>query len=132
MPDIDHVAVAGGGVGIGEAGNQDAAVEGDDLAVLLAARRAGRADIVLAAPAALDPQLLRGGLVGQMHDHAAALAGADGIGLLALGGGLLLGAGAVGRVLVGGKAPFADQLLGADGGGHFRLDPRFRRNGRLG
>ena len=44
----------------------------------------GRADIVLAARAALEAQFLRGGLVGQMHDHAAGGAGADHVGLLAL------------------------------------------------
>src|SRR5262249_9002304 len=47
--DIDHVAVAGAGVLVDEAGDHHAAVEGDDLAVLLSGRRAGRADIVLAA-----------------------------------------------------------------------------------
>src|SRR5262249_31122386 len=60
--DIDHVAVAGAGVLVDEAGDQHASVEGDDLAILLAAGRAGRADIVLAALAALDPEFLRGGL----------------------------------------------------------------------
>src|SRR5271167_2693255 len=54
--DIDHVAVAGRGVLVDEAGDQDASVERDDLAVLLAAGRAGRADIVLADLAALEAQ----------------------------------------------------------------------------
>src|ERR1700745_3290758 len=80
--DVDHVAVAGAGVGIDEAGDQHTAIEGDDLAVIRTARRARRPDIVLAAAAALDAQLLRGGLVGEMHHHAAALAGADHIRLL--------------------------------------------------
>src|SRR6478672_8237542 len=35
--DIDHVAVAGGGVLVDEAGDQHTAVKGNDLAVLLAA-----------------------------------------------------------------------------------------------
>src|SRR5258706_3435014 len=63
--DIDHVAVTGAGVLFDEAGDHDAAVKGYDLAVLLARGRAGRADIVLAARRALEPQFLRGGLVGQ-------------------------------------------------------------------
>src|SRR5438552_10102213 len=82
--DIDHVAVTDRGILVDEAGDQHAAVERDDLAVLLAGRRTGRTDIVLAARAALEAQFLRGGLVGQMHDHAAALAGADHIWLLPL------------------------------------------------
>src|SRR6187399_198216 len=74
---VDHVAVPDPGILVDEAGDQHAAVERDDLAVLLAGRRARRADIVLAARAALEAQFLRSGLVGQMHDDAAALAGAD-------------------------------------------------------
>src|SRR5690242_19110604 len=97
--DIDHVAVAGGGILVGEARDQHAAVKGDDLTVQLATGRSGRADIILAATAALDAQFLRGGLVGQMHHHAAGLTGADHVGLLALGLGLLLGAGAIVGVL---------------------------------
>src|SRR5262249_11672846 len=98
--DIDHVAVACAGVLVDEARDHDAAVEGDDLAVLLARRRAGRADIVLAARAAFQPQLLRRGLVGQMHDDAAGAACGDDIGLLALRTGHRLRAGAVLRLLV--------------------------------
>src|SRR3954447_14236396 len=93
--DIDHVAVTDRGILVDEAGDQHAAVERDDLAVLLAGRRARRTDIVLAARAALETQFLRGGLVGQMHDDAAALAGADHIGLLALPARRGFGAGAV-------------------------------------
>ena len=47
--DIDHVAVAGRGVLVGEAGDQDAAVERDDFAILLATGRPGRTDVILAA-----------------------------------------------------------------------------------
>ena len=61
-----------------------------------------------------------------MHDHAAGLAGADHVRLLALGLGLFLGAGPVVGVLERGKAPFADQFLAADGRRHFGLDPRLR------
>src|ERR1700760_1252964 len=89
--DVDHVAVAGGGVLVDETGDHDAAVEGNDLAVLFARGRTGGADVVLAARRALQPQFLRGGLVGQMHDDAAGLAGADHVGILALGPGRGLG-----------------------------------------
>src|SRR5229473_3848857 len=56
--DIDHVAVTGRGVLVHEAGDQHPSVERDDFAILFAARRSRRADIVLAALAALQPQLL--------------------------------------------------------------------------
>src|SRR3954451_608637 len=92
--DVDHVAVAGGGVLVDEAGDQDAAVEGDDLAVLLAGGGTRRADVVLAAGRALQPQLLRRRLVGEMHDHAAGGTGGDHVGILALRPGRGLGAGA--------------------------------------
>src|SRR6201994_1617751 len=118
--DVDHVAVAGGGVLVDEAGDQDPAVERDNLAVLLAGHRSGRADIVLAARGTLQPQFLRGGLVGQMHDDAAVLAGADHVRLLALAPRGILGALSVRRVLVRGEAPAADDFVGADGGRHFR------------
>src|SRR5665647_1864413 len=75
--DVDHVAVPGRGILVREAGDQHPAVERDDLAILLAPDRPGRADIVLAARAALEAQFLRRRLVGQMHDHAARGAGAD-------------------------------------------------------
>src|SRR5438309_11248071 len=111
--DIDHVAVTDRGILVDEAGDQHAAVERDDLAVLVAGGRAGRADIVLAARAALEAQFLRSGLVGQMHDDAAALAGADNIGLLALPSRRGFGAGAVVGILERGEAPAADDLVGA-------------------
>src|SRR5439155_5109490 len=106
--DVDHVAVAGGGILVDEAGDQDAAVEGDDLAVLLARRGTRRSDVVLAARRTLQPQFLRRRLVGEMHDHAAGRAGGDHVGILALGPGRSLGTGAVGRVLERGEAPAAD------------------------
>src|SRR3569832_439744 len=83
--DVDHVAVAGRRVLVDEAGDQDAPVEGNDFAILLAAGRTGRADIILAARAALEAQFLRRGLIGEMHADAAAGAGADLVRLLALG-----------------------------------------------
>src|ERR1700712_1898153 len=69
--DIDHVAVTGRGILVDKPRHQDTAVEGDDFAILFAGNRAGRADVILAARAALQPQFLRGRLVGQMHDHSA-------------------------------------------------------------
>src|ERR1700732_5639840 len=53
--DIDHVAIPGGGILVDEAGDQNAAVEGNNLAILLAAGRSSRADKILAARAALEP-----------------------------------------------------------------------------
>src|SRR4051794_28936576 len=110
--DIDHVAVTGPGVLVDEAGHQDPAIERDDLAILLAGHRSGRADIVLAARAALQPQFLRGRLVGEMHDHAAGRSDRDDIRLLALALRRLLGARPVVRILVGGEAPAAGELVG--------------------
>src|SRR5689334_466793 len=121
--DIDHVAVTDRGILVDEAGDQHAAVERDDLAVLLAAGGTGRTDIVLAARAALEAQFLRGGLVGQMHDHAAALAGADHVRLLALSARRGFGARTVVGILERGEAPAADDLVGADGRRHFRPYP---------
>src|SRR5450631_3174074 len=112
--DIDHVAIPGGGILVDEAGDQNAAVEGNNLAILLAAGRAGRTDIVLAARGALQPQFLRRRLVSQMHDHAAGGAGADDIRLLALRLGLNFGAGAVIGILERCETPAADNLVRAE------------------
>src|SRR5450432_2394439 len=64
--DIDHVAVTDRGVLVREACDQHASVERDDLAILLAAGRSRRADVILAARTALETQFLRRRLVGQM------------------------------------------------------------------
>src|SRR5574337_849405 len=47
--DVDHVAVTDRGILVDETGDHHAAVEGNDLPVLVAAGGSGRADIVLAA-----------------------------------------------------------------------------------
>src|SRR3984893_3302881 len=112
--DIDHVAISGGGILVDEAGYQNAAVEGNNLAILLAACRSSRTDIILTARAALEPQLLRRRLVSQMHDHAARGAGADDIRLLALRLGLNFGAGAVIGILERCETPAADNLVRTD------------------
>src|SRR3984885_5735715 len=65
---VDHVAVAGRRILVDEAGDQNPAVEGDDLAFLLAAGRTRRPNVILAARTAFEAQLLRGCLIGQMHD----------------------------------------------------------------
>ena len=57
-----------------------------------------------------------------MHDDTARRAGADHIGLLALPSRRGLGAGAVVGILERGEAPAADDLVGADGRGHFGRD----------
>src|SRR6185437_14857635 len=56
---IDHIAVTGCRIGVDEARDQHTPVERNDLAVLLAAGRTGRTDVVLAARAALQSQFLR-------------------------------------------------------------------------
>src|SRR3954454_14859291 len=63
--DVDHIAVADRGVLVDKPRHQDAAVEGNDFAILFAGDRSGRPDVVLAARAALQPQFLRRRLVGQ-------------------------------------------------------------------
>src|ERR1700729_87743 len=55
---VDHVAVAGCRILVDEASDQNPAVEGDDLAVLLTAGRTRRANIILAARTAFETQLL--------------------------------------------------------------------------
>ena len=112
---IDAGAVAAGDFRIGEARDQHAAVERDDLAVALAARRLlGKADVVLAVRAAFEQQLGRLRLVGKMHHDAAARAAGDVVGLAALAARRGFGAAAVGLVVIGGKAPAADQVLRRD------------------
>src|SRR5829696_8675054 len=68
--DVDTMAVAAGHFRIDPAHDQDAAVEGDDFAIL---RSAGRiisgADVILAAARALQRQLLLLALVGQIHQQ---------------------------------------------------------------
>src|ERR1700731_4352784 len=83
--DIDHVTVTGRRILVDEAGDQNPSVEGHDLAVLLAAGRPGRANVILAARTPLEAQLLRRRLIGQMHDDATVGAGPDHIRLFALG-----------------------------------------------
>src|ERR1700730_11136775 len=128
--DIDHVAISGGGILVDEAGDQNAAVEGNNLAILLAAGRSSRTDIILAARATLEPQLLRRRLVSQMHDHAARGAGADDIRLLALPTRRGFGAGTVIGVLERREPPAADNLVRANRcrllGLHARLRSRRR------
>src|SRR5258708_24627278 len=82
--DVDHIAVTGRGILVDEAGDQYAAVERDDLTILLGTGRPGRTDIILAARAALETQFLRRRLVGQMHDHAARGTRPDHVRLFAL------------------------------------------------
>src|ERR1700682_3942211 len=123
--DVDHIAVTGRSILVDEAGDQYAAIERDDLTILLGTGRSGRTDIILAARAALQTQFLRRRLVGQMHHHAAGLAGADHVRLLALVLRHLFGAGAIGRILERGEAPAADDFVGPDACRHFRGAPGF-------
>src|ERR1700687_3351432 len=124
--DIDHIAVTGRGVLIDETGNQDASVERDDLAILLATGRSGRTDIILAARAALEAQLLRRRVVGEMHDDAARRSGSDHVRLLALRPRRGFGARTVSGILERREAPAADDLIRADRRRHFRRNAWLR------
>src|ERR1700716_1407794 len=117
--DIDHVAITDRGILVDEAGDQNASVEGNNLAILLATGRPRRTNIILAARAALEPQLLRRRLISQMHDHAARGAGTDHVRLLALRPRRGFGARAVIGILERCEAPAADNLVGADRRWHF-------------
>src|SRR5260370_37406534 len=112
--DIDHVAITGRRILVDETGDQNASVEGNNLAILLATGWSGRADIILAARAALQPQLLRGRLVSQMHDDATGRNGADHVRLLALRPRRGFGARTVVGILKRRKAPAADNLVGSE------------------
>src|SRR3569623_820130 len=128
---IDHGAVSRRSIRIHELGGQHTAVERHDLAVLLTAGRACGPNIVLAAPAALHPLFLRGGLVGQMHDDASGRPLADHVRLLALSARRILGPHTVFRLVIGGKAPATAQFIGADGGRNLRLDRRLLSHRRV-
>jgi len=98
------------------------------LAVLHAGGRIfGRADIGLAAGRALQAQLGRGGLVGEMHHHAAGRTHADEIGIGALLRGGRLDARAVFVFVVGGETPAPDQVLRREGRRQRRQHGRLRR-----
>src|ERR1700691_606872 len=112
--DIDHVAIAGRGILVDEAGDQHAPVEGDNFSIQVATGWSGRYDIILAALAALQTQFLRSGLVGQMHDHTTGGSGSDHVRLLALPPRRSFGARAVIGILVGGETPAADNFVRAN------------------
>src|SRR5258708_32007792 len=57
--DEDHIAVTGRGILVGEAGDQDASVEGDDLAVLLATGRSWAAPLIFSPPRVPEAQFPR-------------------------------------------------------------------------
>ena len=99
---------------------------------LLTGGRARGTDVVLAARAALQAQFLGGGLVGQVHDHAAGLAGADHVGLLALAARGGLGASAVIGILERSQTPATDDLVGANARRHFRRDSGLGVRRRIG
>src|SRR5437588_11228767 len=107
---VNAGAVAAGDLRIDPAQHQHTAVEGDDLAVLRVARRAARADIVLAARPALELELLLLRLIGEMHQHAAGRPGTDHVRLPALAAGGGFGPGPIGFLMIGGVAPADDEI----------------------
>src|SRR4029077_8247987 len=75
---IDARTIAPRHLGIDEAGNQDAAVECYDLTIArTASGLLAGADVVLAIRCTLEAEFGRLGLVGEMHDDAAAGTAAD-------------------------------------------------------
>src|SRR5260221_4008303 len=92
---VDTGAVASRDLGIDIAQHHHAAVERDDLAVVGAAAFAVRPDIVPAARATLEPELLHLGLVWGIHHHPAGRTLADHERMTALPPGGGLGAGSV-------------------------------------
>src|SRR4029077_13296069 len=91
--------------------HQGAAVGGDDLEVLRAARVAGRTDIVLAALAALELQLLQLGAVGEVHHDATVRPARDLDRLAALAARRRCGARKIGVLVKRAIAPAADDLF---------------------
>src|SRR5947209_1919056 len=67
---VDERAVARVGVGVDVAGDELALADRQDDAILRVARGAGEAEIDFAVAALLQPQLMRRGIVGDMHEHA--------------------------------------------------------------
>src|SRR5262249_58504736 len=103
--DVNPRAVPARDFRIHPAQYEHAAIEGDDLAILRARRWTVGAHVGLAPRSALQPQLARLGVVGEMHHHAAVRPAVDDIGLIALrlrGG---FGASAVAFLVIGGKPP---------------------------
>src|SRR5262245_7849704 len=109
-------AVAAVDLRVHEPQQHHAAIEGDDLAVLLTGGVARRADIVLAGGAALDAQLLQLGRVGEIHHDATGRTLADRERLLALAAGVGLDPCAVLRLVERRVAPAADDLARPDAG----------------
>src|SRR3954465_6237867 len=109
---VDASPIAARDFRIGEARDQHAPIERDNLAIARAACRVlAGADVVLAVGSALEAELGRLRLVGEMHDHAAARSTADVVRLLALPTRRGLGTRAIFVLMVCGKAPASDQIL---------------------
>ena len=127
-PDIDARTIAPRHLGIDEAGNQDAAVECYDLTIArTASGLLAGADVVLAIRCTLEAEFGRLGLVGEMHDDAAAGTAADVVRLPALAARCSFGARAVFFLVIGGKAPPPNKILRRNAG----RECRGRHRGRL-
>src|SRR6516165_4195019 len=101
-----------------------AAVERNDLTILLARRLPGRPDIVLALLRTLETKLLQLVGVGKVHHDPTGRALADHVRLLALAARVGLGARPVLRLVIGGISPAADDFARPDLGRDFRLRQR--------
>ena len=127
-PHIDARTIAPRHLGIDEAGNQDAAVECYDLTIArTASGLLAGADVVLAVRSTLEAEFGRLGLIGEMHDDAAAGTAADVVWLLALAARCGFGARAVFFLVIGGKPPPSNKILRWNAG----RECRRRHRGRL-
>src|SRR5579872_13095 len=128
--DIDAGAVAADDFRVEPLQHHGAAVERDDLPIVLAAGRPGRPDIVLAALTALEFQLLQLRIVGEVHHHAAIRSAIDDNRLAARGARGRLSAHQIFWPMEGAVSPAADDFLGANCRRYFGTGRGFRRRCR--
>src|SRR5262249_45924381 len=117
---VDAGAIAAGHFGIDEGHRHDPAIEGGDLTVLRTRGLATGADIVLAAGATLEAQLLQFGLVGEIHHHTTSRSLADDERVVASVTCIGLGPLAVLSPVIGGITPASDHLRDPNRCGDFR------------
>src|SRR5262249_20414563 len=123
----DSCSVAAINLGIDELENHHAAIERENLAILLTGGLPGGTDKVAPGSAAFEAQLLELGGIRKVHHDAAARSLPDHERLLALPARVRFGAGAVLRLVVGGIAPSAHDFRRAHLGGNLRRRQRHLR-----